>query len=67
MKYLCLVYQQEAEIDASVEYDAIVRDGLEYLEEPGKNLAIQGSASIVQSFANLGLIDDLRLMVHPVV
>ena len=35
MKYLCLVYQDEAAIDAmsDADYDAIVRDVLEYREE----------------------------------
>lgn len=34
---------------------------------PGKNIAIIGSASIVQQLANHGLVDEYRLMVHPVV
>jgi dihydrofolate reductase len=36
-------------------------------EQPGKDLMIQGSASIVQQLTNLGLIDEYRLLVHPVV
>lgn len=36
-------------------------------QEPGKNMAIYGSASIVQAFTNLGLIDEYQLLVHPVV
>ncbi len=36
-------------------------------QQPGKDMAIIGSASIVQAFTNLGLIDVYRLMVHPVV
>lgn len=44
MKYLCLIYQDEAEIDAMPEreYDAIVRDVLEYrheLQESGHYVA----------------------------
>ena len=35
--------------------------------EPGKDLMIQGSASIVQQLTNLGLIDEYRLLVHPIV
>jgi dihydrofolate reductase len=35
--------------------------------EPGKDLMIQGSASIVQTFTNLGMIDEYRLMMHPIV
>ncbi|CAN5630595.1 hypothetical protein BH23CHL4_BH23CHL4_03660 [soil metagenome] len=36
-------------------------------KQPGKDLMIQGSASIVQQLTNLGLIDEYRLLVHPVV
>ena len=35
--------------------------------EPGKDMVIYGSASIVQAFTNLGLIDEYQLLVHPVV
>ncbi len=33
----------------------------------GKNAAIFGSGEIVQQFANLGLIDEYRLMVNPII
>jgi dihydrofolate reductase len=33
----------------------------------GRNIAVSGSASIVQSLMNLDLIDELYLMVHPLV
>lgn len=36
-------------------------------EQPGRNMIIVGSASIVQQFANLNLIDEYQLLVHPVV
>jgi len=36
-------------------------------KQPGKDLMIQGSASNVQQLTNLGLIDEYRLLVHPVV
>jgi dihydrofolate reductase len=35
--------------------------------QPGKDLMVQGSASIVQQLTNLGLIDEYRLLIHPVV
>src|SRR5438270_2965882 len=35
--------------------------------EPGKDMVIYGSASIVQTLTNLGLIDEYQLLVHPVV
>lgn len=33
----------------------------------GKNMLIQGSATVVQQFTNLGLIDEYHLLVHPVI
>ena len=36
-------------------------------QEPGKDIVIYGSASIVQALTNLGLIDEYQLLVHPVV
>jgi dihydrofolate reductase len=36
-------------------------------QQPGKDMAIVGSASIVQALAELGLIDEYRLLLHPVV
>ncbi|TDE11794.1 dihydrofolate reductase family protein [Jiangella asiatica] len=36
-------------------------------EEGGKNLGITGSLSLVRSLLTAGLLDELHLMVHPVV
>jgi dihydrofolate reductase len=36
-------------------------------EQPGKQILIYGSASIVEQFTNLGLIDEYQVLVHPVV
>lgn len=36
-------------------------------QEPGKDILIYGSASIVQTLTNLGLIDEYQLLVHPVI
>src|SRR6266496_142345 len=35
--------------------------------DPGEDMVIYGSASIVQALTNLGLIDEYQLLVHPVV
>lgn len=35
--------------------------------EPGKDLLVQGGASFARSLVGLGLIDEYRLVVHPVV
>jgi dihydrofolate reductase len=36
-------------------------------EEPGKDITISGSATLVRSLIREGLLDELRLMIHPVV
>jgi dihydrofolate reductase len=36
-------------------------------QEPGSDMVIYGSASIVQALTNLGLIDEYQLLVHPIV
>lgn len=36
-------------------------------QQDGKNMTIIGSSSIVQQLTNLGLVDEYRLMLHPVI
>jgi dihydrofolate reductase len=36
-------------------------------QEPGRNLLINGSPTLVRSLLRAGLLDELRLFVHPVV
>jgi|SRR5579864_544142 len=36
-------------------------------QEPGRDMVIYGSASIVRALTNLGLIDEYQLLVYPVV
>lgn len=35
--------------------------------EPGRDIVIYGSASLVQTLTNLGLIDEYQILVHPVI
>jgi dihydrofolate reductase len=36
-------------------------------EQPGKDISISGSPTLVRSLLEDGLLDELRLMVHPIV
>jgi dihydrofolate reductase len=36
-------------------------------EQPGKNIGITGSATLVRSLLRGGVLDELRLLVHPIV
>ncbi len=45
----------------------VVPEDIEQLkQEPGRNILIYGSASLVRTLTNLGLIDEYQLLVHPV-
>jgi dihydrofolate reductase len=35
-------------------------------QEPGKGLAIMGSPNLTASLLGMGLVDELRVMVHPI-
>ena len=35
--------------------------------KPGKNIGMSGSATLVRSLLETGLVDELRLLVHPLV
>lgn len=45
----------------------ITEEVLKLKEQPGKDIVIDGSAGLIHSLTNLGLIDEYRLRVHPVV
>jgi dihydrofolate reductase len=58
--------------DAEWEHSTVLRgeaaDEVSRLkQEPGGDIAIAGSATLVRSLLKGGLIDELRLMVHPIV
>ncbi len=45
----------------------IVPEEIEKLkQEPGRDIVIYGSASVVQALTNAGLIDEYQLLIHPV-
>ena len=45
----------------------LVADITQLKEEPGKDILAHGGAGFVQSLAKFNLIDEYRLMIHPVV
>ena len=44
----------------------VVEEIAKLKQQPGQEILIEGSANLVQSLAQAGLIDEYRLMVHPV-
>lgn len=47
--------------------DNIAEEIQKMKQQPGKNMVILGSGSIVSAFINLGLIDEYQLFVNPIV
>jgi dihydrofolate reductase len=53
-----------------MEDERIIRDVEEIQrmkQQPGKDMVVWGGATLVSSLMNLGLIDELRLMINPLV
>jgi dihydrofolate reductase len=37
------------------------------IKQPGKDIWLYGGASLITTFINLGLVDEFRLSVHPII
>ncbi|HVI44187.1 MAG TPA: dihydrofolate reductase family protein [Chitinophaga sp.] len=56
--------------EASWNNTAIIRENVveeisRLKQQPGREIQIEGSATLIQSLTNAGLIDEYRLLVHP--
>ncbi len=47
--------------------DNIVEEVNKLKNKPGKDIWLYGGASLITTFINLGLVDEFRLSVHPVI
>ncbi len=47
--------------------DNIVEEVNKLKKEPGKDIWLYGGGSLITTFINLGLVDEFRLSVHPVI
>lgn len=45
----------------------VVEEIAKLKQQPGQDILIEGSATLVESLADAGLIDEYRLLVHPVI
>jgi len=52
---------------ALIEGDEFAEGVARLKQQPGKDIAVSGSATLVRSLLAEGLLDELRLMVHPIV
>jgi len=53
--------------NSSLVKEVLPEDITKLKQEPGRDMLIYGSASIVRTLTNHGLIDEYQLLVHPVV
>jgi len=44
----------------------VIREVGELKERPGRDLSVSGSATLVRTLLQKGLLDELRLLIHPV-
>jgi dihydrofolate reductase len=47
--------------------DNIAEEIQKLKQQPGKNMVVAGGATVAQTFARLGLIDEYKLVVHPMI
>ncbi|PGA78119.1 hypothetical protein COL91_28910, partial [Bacillus pseudomycoides] len=47
--------------------DNILEEVNKLKNKPGKDIWLYGGASLITTFINLGLVDEFRLSVHPVI
>jgi dihydrofolate reductase len=57
----------EAEWNASIIKGDLDREVTKLKEEPGGDLLIYGSGDLVDELTGLGLIDEFRIMLHPII
>lgn len=59
--------QAESDEMATYIHDHILDEMNKLKLEPGKDIWLYGGASLITTFMNLGLIDEYRLSVHPII
>lgn len=66
-KYVFSKTQKRADHKAIYINDTILEEVNKLKKKPGKDIWLYGGASLITNFIHLGLVDEFRLSVHPVV
>ncbi|MFC5407539.1 dihydrofolate reductase family protein [Cohnella soli] len=66
-KYVFSRTQKATDHKAVFINDRILEEVNKIKNKPGKDIWLYGGASLITTFVNLGLVDEFRLSVHPVV
>lgn len=66
-KYVFSRTQKESDNQAILINDNIVEEVNKLKKKPGRDIWLYGGASLITTFIKLGLVDEFRLSVHPVI
>ena len=66
-KYVFSKTQQRTDDKAVFINNNILEEVTKLKNKPGKDIWLYGGASLITTFINLGLVDEFRLSVHPVI
>lgn len=66
-KYVFSKTQKEPENNVTFISENIEQEIIKLKNRPGKDIWLYGGASLITSLINLGLVDEFRLSVHPII
>ncbi|RSD28617.1 dihydrofolate reductase family protein [Mesobacillus subterraneus] len=66
-KYVFSKTQNRSENNVTFINEDIKDEVIKLKNKPGKDIWLYGGASLITTFVNLGLVDEFRLSVHPIV
>ena len=66
-KYVFSKTQRLSDSKVTFINDNIVEEINKLKNKPGKNIWLYGGSSLITTFVNLGLVDEYRLSIHPVI
>lgn len=66
-KYVFSRTQKGTSSNATFLHDHILEEVTRLKNKPGKDIWLYGGASLITTFIHLGLVDEYRLSVHPVI
>nr|WP_295974818.1 dihydrofolate reductase family protein [uncultured Bacillus sp.] len=66
-KYVFSKTQKGTDSQVNFINEPIYKEVIKLKNQPGKDIWLYGGASLITTFMHLGLVDELRLSVHPVI
>ncbi|QOS80444.1 dihydrofolate reductase [Paenibacillus sp. JNUCC31] len=66
-KYVFSKTKKETDNKAIYINDNITEEVIKLKNKPGKDIWLYGGANLITTFINLGLVDEFRLSIHPVI